>query len=89
MKLYHHDIGNEIYVIKTQITLQGAQIAAKQQVEKHEKLTRKKRLGMQYEDEVYYAVHLIEALLTLTRYAPLFIPSNQIARDFYRMRRII
>ena len=52
------NVGNEVYVIETQITLQGAQIAAKQQVEKREKLTRKKRWEMQDEDEAYSATQL-------------------------------
>ncbi|WP_394809155.1 DEAD/DEAH box helicase family protein [Nitrosomonas sp.] len=47
------NVGNEVYVIETQITQQGAQITAKQQVEKREKLTRKKRWEMQDEDEAY------------------------------------
>jgi type I restriction enzyme R subunit len=52
------NVGNEVYVIETQITQQGAQIAAKQQVEKREKLTRKKRWEMQDEDEAYSATQL-------------------------------
>lgn len=47
------NVGNEVYVIETQITQQGAQITAKQPVEKREKLTRKKRWEMQDEDEAY------------------------------------
>lgn len=52
------NVGNEIYVIETQITQQGAQIAAKQQVERREKLTRKKRWEQQDEDEAYSATQL-------------------------------
>jgi type I restriction enzyme R subunit len=37
------NVGNEVYVIDTQISRQGAQIKAEQQVEKRERLTRKKR----------------------------------------------
>ncbi len=52
------NVGNEVYVIETQITQQGAQIAARQQVEKREKLTRKKRWELQDEDEAYSATQL-------------------------------
>ena len=43
---------------KPQITKQGAQIKAQQQVEKREKLTRKKRWEQQDEDEAYAAKQL-------------------------------
>lgn len=59
------NVGNEVYVIETQITQQGAQIAAKQQVEKREKLTRKKRWEMQDEDEVYSATQLDRNIVNL------------------------
>ncbi|MEY3121657.1 MAG: hypothetical protein RI993_482 [Pseudomonadota bacterium] len=52
------NVGNEVYVIETQITRQGAQIPARQQVEKREKLTRKKRWELQDEDETYSATQL-------------------------------
>ncbi|SFE12165.1 type I restriction-modification enzyme R subunit C-terminal domain-containing protein [Nitrosomonas sp. Nm166] len=52
------NVGNEIYVIDTQITQQGAQISSQQSVEKREKLTRKKRWEMQDEDETYSASQL-------------------------------
>ncbi len=52
------NVGNEIYVIETEITRQGAQIAAQQQVERREKLTRKKRWEQQDEDEAYSATQL-------------------------------
>ncbi len=52
------NVGNEIYVIETEITQQGAQITAQQQVERREKLTRKKRWEMQDEDEAYSATQL-------------------------------
>ena len=52
------NVGNEIYVIETQITKAGAQINARQQVERREKLTRKKRWEMQDEDEAYSATQL-------------------------------
>lgn len=52
------NVGNEIYVIETQITKAGAEIKAQQQVERREKLTRKKRWEQQDEDEVYSATQL-------------------------------
>ncbi len=52
------NVGNEIYVIETAITKQGAQINAHQQVEKREKLTRKKRWEQQDKDEAYSATQL-------------------------------
>lgn len=52
------NVGNEIYVIETQITQAGGQIKAKQQVERREKLTRKKRWELQDEDEAYSATQL-------------------------------
>ena len=52
------NVGNEIYVIETEITRQGAQISAQQQVERREKLTRKKRWEQQDEDEAYSATQL-------------------------------
>lgn len=52
------NVGNEIYVIETQVSKLGATITAKQQVERREKLTRKKRWEMQDEDEAYSATQL-------------------------------
>jgi type I restriction enzyme R subunit len=52
------NVGNEVYVIETQVTKQGAQISAQQQVERREKLTRKKRWEQQDEDEAYSATQL-------------------------------
>lgn len=52
------NVGNEIYVIETHVTKAGAQINAQQQVERREKLTRKKRWEMQDEDEAYSATQL-------------------------------
>ena len=52
------NVGNEIYVIETEITKQDAQIHAQQQVERREKLTRKKRWEQQDEDEAYSATQL-------------------------------
>ena len=52
------NVGNEIYLIDTRITQQGAVIAAEQQVEKRERLTRKKRWEQQDEDAAYTATQL-------------------------------
>jgi type I restriction enzyme, R subunit len=52
------NVGNEIYVIETQITQAGGLIPAHQQVERREKLTRKKRWELQNEDEAYSATQL-------------------------------
>ncbi|PFG53392.1 type I restriction enzyme R subunit [Marinobacter sp. LV10R520-4] len=47
------NVGNEIYVIETEKTKQGGTLTAKQQIEKRERLTRKKRWEIQDEDETY------------------------------------
>jgi type I restriction enzyme R subunit len=47
------NVGNEIFVIETEKTKQGGQITAKQQVERRERTTRRKRWETQDEDEVY------------------------------------
>ncbi len=52
------NVGNEVYVIETQVSKQGAQINAHQQVERREKLTRKKRWEQHGEDEAYAAKQL-------------------------------
>ncbi len=52
------NVGNEVYVIETQVSKQGAQITAKQQVERREKLTRKKRWEQHGADEAYAAKQL-------------------------------
>jgi type I restriction enzyme R subunit len=52
------NVGYEIYLIDTRITQQGAVIAAEQQVEKRERLTRKKRWEQQDEDAAYTATQL-------------------------------
>lgn len=57
------NVGNEVYVIDTQITRQGAQIKAEQQVEKRERLTRQKRWERQDEDEQYAATQLDRAVV--------------------------
>ena len=57
------NVGNEIYTIETQVTQQGAEITATQQVERREKLTRKKRWEMQDEDEAYAATQLDRSIV--------------------------
>jgi type I restriction enzyme R subunit len=52
------NVGNEVYIIDTQITRQGAKIKAEQQVEKRERLTRQKRWERQDEDEQYASTQL-------------------------------
>ena len=47
------NVGNEVYVIETQRTKTGATLKALQQVEKRERLTRRKRWERQDEDEAY------------------------------------
>jgi len=47
------NVGNEIFVIETEKTLHGGVITAKQQVEKRERMTRRKRWEIQDEDEAY------------------------------------
>lgn len=47
------NVGNEIFVIETEKTKQGGVITAKQQVERRERQTRKKRWETQDEDETY------------------------------------
>ncbi|GJL73338.1 MAG: type III restriction endonuclease subunit R [Nitrosomonas sp.] len=52
------NVGNEIYVIETEKTNSGGTIKANRQVERREKLTRKKRWETQDEDEAYAATQL-------------------------------
>lgn len=52
------NVGNEVYVIETEVTQKGGQINAHQQIERREKLTRKKRWEQQDEDEVYSSKQL-------------------------------
>lgn len=47
------NVGNEVFVIETEKTTQGGKIIAKQQVEKRERTTRRKRWELQDEDQVY------------------------------------
>jgi len=52
------NVGNEIYVIETEKTRQGGEITAKQQVERRERSTRRRRWETQDEDETYSAKQL-------------------------------
>ena len=52
------NVGNEIYVIDTEKTRYGGQLKADQQVEKRERLTRRKRWEIQDEDVIYTAQQL-------------------------------
>ncbi len=52
------NVGNEIYIIETQKTKHGGTLTAEQQVEKRERLTRKKRWEIQDEDEAYTSKQL-------------------------------
>ncbi len=47
------NVGNEVYLIDTLVTRQGGEIAAAQQVERRERLTRRRRWEQQDEDEAY------------------------------------
>ncbi|MCY4533633.1 MAG: DEAD/DEAH box helicase family protein [Gammaproteobacteria bacterium] len=52
------NVGNEIYVIDTEKTSHGGQLRANQQVEKRERLSRRKRWETQEEDITYTAKQL-------------------------------
>ena len=52
------NVGNEVFVIETEKTKQGGKIEAKQQVERRERTTRRKRWEQQDEDEAYTAKQL-------------------------------
>ena len=52
------NVGNEIYIIDTDITQKGATIKTEQQVEKRERVTRKKRWEKQDSDEIYAPTQL-------------------------------
>ncbi len=59
------NVGNEIYVIETEKTISGGIIQADQQVQKRERLTRKKRWEIQDEDVVYAATQLDRDIVNL------------------------
>ena len=52
------NVGNEVYVIDTERTKHGGRLRAEQQVEKRERLTRRKRWEIQDEDVTYTAKEL-------------------------------
>ena len=57
------NVGNEVYVIDTEKTKHGGQLKADQQVEKRERLTRRKRWEIQDEDLTYAARELDRAVV--------------------------
>ena len=57
------NVGNEVYVIDTERTQQGGQLKADLQVEKRERLTRRKRWEIQDEDVTYAAQELDHAVV--------------------------
>jgi len=57
------NVGNEVYVIETEVTKNGTRLVASQQVEKREKLTRARRWEQQDEDETYSAKQLDDAVV--------------------------
>lgn len=52
------NVGNEVFLINTEVTQQGTTVKAEQQIEKRERLTRKKRWERQDEDEQFAATQL-------------------------------
>ena len=57
------NVGNEIYVIDTEMTHHGGQLKAGQQIEKRERLTRLRRWTIQDEDTSYTASQLDRAVV--------------------------
>ena len=57
------NVGNEVYVIDTERTRRGGQLKAEQQVEKRERLTRRKRWAVQDEDVTYTGKDLDRAVV--------------------------
>ena len=57
------NVGNEIYVIDTKRTRHGGQLETGQQVEKRERLTRRKRWEIQDDDFIYGAQELDRAVV--------------------------
>ena len=57
------NVGNEVYVIDTERTKRGGQLKAEQQVEKRERLTRRKRWEIQDEDVTYTGKDLDRAVV--------------------------
>lgn len=52
------NVGNEVYLIETKITKEGAKLTAKELIEHREKVTRKKRWQAQDSDEAYSSKQL-------------------------------
>lgn len=52
------NVGNEIYIIETDITQHGGTLTINQQVEKRERITRKKRWELHDEEETYSSAQL-------------------------------
>ncbi len=57
------NVGNEIYVIETELSIQGGTLKAQQLVERRERITRKKRWETQDEDESYTAKQLDQKIV--------------------------
>ena len=57
------NVGNDVYVIDTEVTQRGATLEASQQVEKRQKLTRKRRWELQDVDEDYRASQLDKSVV--------------------------
>lgn len=57
------NVGNEVYRIETRVTQAGAMIAQGQQVQKREKLTRRKRWEISDDDQVYGSKQLDRAVV--------------------------
>ncbi|HEY1943498.1 MAG TPA: DEAD/DEAH box helicase family protein [Roseiarcus sp.] len=57
------NVGNEVYLIDTQVTQSGGALKAKQLIEKRERQTRAKRWERQDEDETYSANHLDKSVV--------------------------
>ncbi len=57
------NVGNEVYLIETEVSTGGTRLVAKQSIEKREKLTRKRRWEQQDEDEAYSAKSLDDKIV--------------------------
>lgn len=57
------NVGNEVYVIETEVSTQGGTLKAEQLVERRERLTRRKRWELQDEDEAYSATQLDRSIV--------------------------
>ena len=57
------NVGNETYVIETEVTATGTRLVAKQPVEHRERVTRKRRWEQQDEDEAYTAKQLDDKIV--------------------------